>query len=312
MSAAASTAGTPRAEHAHSVMHCNLNSADVARSEKFYGDLFNVRDRMRSLSQDTDGRFMGLSEHTASETVFMYDERGPRSAPALELVQWHDPALIARSDLDADAPSFRVIGFRMDSLTAFPGSGNVESVVVRGRSRKAIRTIDPDGVTVETVEIASADTDPGSPMLSHERLVVSDLERSVAWYSTIGFVVRPDDDDLTRSVPGVSLYLPEDPTFSFELECPPNQVEIDPIRQYARALPGRHCGRRRQGRPRRVGAGRACDARAGIRADARRADRRLHRSVPVRSRRACRRVGRPPADDRPAAPATGVMVRGTR
>lgn len=228
MSAAASTAGTPRAEHAHSVMHCNLNSADVARSEKFYGDLFNVRDRMRSLSQDTDGRFMGLSEHTASETVFMYDERGPRSAPALELVQWHDPALIARSDLDADAPSFRVIGFRMDSLTAFPGSGNVESVVVRGRSRKAIRTIDPDGVTVETVEIASADTDPGSPMLSHERLVVSDLERSVAWYSTIGFVVRPDDDDLTRSVPGVSLYLPEDPTFSFELECPPNQVEIDP------------------------------------------------------------------------------------
>ncbi|MDV6264718.1 VOC family protein [Rhodococcoides yunnanense] len=171
---------------------------------------------------------MGLSEHTASETVFMYDARGPRAAPALELVQWHDPQLITRRDLDADAPSYRVIGYRIDSLASLTGSGHVKSVVVRGRSRKSIRVIDPDGVTVEVVEIAAAETDPESAMLSHERLVVSDLERSLAWYSKIGFVVRPDDDKVARSVPGVSLYLPEDPTFSFELESPPKQVAIEP------------------------------------------------------------------------------------
>lgn len=217
-----------RAEYAHSVMHCNLNSADVIRSQQFYADLFAVRDRMRSISEDTDGRFMGLSEHTASETVFLYDGRGPRSAPALELVQWHDPQLIRRSDLGADAPGFRVIGYRVNSLASVPGAGGGESVVVRGRARKAIRVTDPDGVIVEIVEVAAAESDPKTPMLSHTRMVVSDLERSVAWYSTIGFVVRPDDTDVTRSVPGASLYLPEDPTFSFELECPVEQVDIEP------------------------------------------------------------------------------------
>jgi catechol 2,3-dioxygenase-like lactoylglutathione lyase family enzyme len=209
-------------------MHCNLNSADAARSQTFYADLFDVTDRMRSISEDTDGRFMGLSEHTASETVFLYDRRGPRSAPALELVQWHDPQLIRRSDLAADAPSFRVIGYRVTSVGSLPDAGDVENVVVRGQTRKAVRITDPDGVTVEIVEVAAAESDPDAPMLSHIRLVVSDLERSVAWYSTIGFVVRPDRDDVVRSIPGASLCLPEDPTFSFELECPPNQVALEP------------------------------------------------------------------------------------
>jgi catechol 2,3-dioxygenase-like lactoylglutathione lyase family enzyme len=209
-------------------MHCNLNCADVARSQAFYEKLFSVHVRMRSLSEDTDGRFLGLSEHTASETVFMYDARGARSAPALELVQWHSPTLLARSDLDTNGPAFAVVGYRTSSLSALGIDGDRSRAVVRGRSFDSVRLVDPDGVTVEVVEIEPAESDPKVPLLSHERLVVSNLEKSVAWYSTIGFVVRPDDENLERQIPGASLYLPEDPTFSFELECPARQVVVDP------------------------------------------------------------------------------------
>lgn len=222
-------AATVHPERAHSVMHNNLNCSDVAESAAFYSELFGVENRMHSISTDTDGRAMGLGEHTASETAFLYDGRGPRSAPALELVEWHEPKLLPRDDLGEVTVGFASVGYRVATLEGIGLAGTPGKAVVRGQNRKSVQFLDPDGVVVEVVEIEPAEQDPPRGALSHERIVVTDLERSLAWYERIGFVVRPDEVGVVRANPGASLYLPEDPTFSFELECVPTAPKVDTV-----------------------------------------------------------------------------------
>jgi len=79
------------AHHAHAMMHCNLNTTAIERSAAFHMAVFGIEPRMRSVSVSADATPMGLSDDTASVTTFLYDLRGPRAAPALELVGWSQP-----------------------------------------------------------------------------------------------------------------------------------------------------------------------------------------------------------------------------
>jgi len=196
-------------------MHCNLNTADLASASALYVDTLGLTERMHSVSTGSDGTMMGLGPHTESVTSFLYDHRGPRAAPALELVDWHVPALAPAAD--PTAVGFTSIGLRTSSLAATIGTLRAAGhevaelrggVAVRGRTRAAARFTDPDGVTVELVEI---DADAGVA-LSHERVRCSDLDASLTWFTRIGWQI------LDRSDATASLSLPEDPTFSLEFE----------------------------------------------------------------------------------------------
>lgn len=211
------------AHHAHAVMHCNLNTIDGPRSVAFHMALFGSEPRMHSVSTDGDSTPMGLSASTASLTTFLYDVRGPRSAPALELVAWSRPPT---EPVTADHKpwAFTAVGYRVPSFEVISQrfAATATEVVevpgglsVRGAVRPALRLTDPDGVTVEVVEIPPGPDDPRrAALLSHERMRCTDLERTIAWYGNIGWVVRARGEGETG--PTASLVLPEDPTFSLE------------------------------------------------------------------------------------------------
>jgi catechol 2,3-dioxygenase-like lactoylglutathione lyase family enzyme len=230
----ASTVERP-ARHAHAVLHCNLNTVDVERASRLYLAALAGEPRMRSVSTDSDARPMGLGPSTSSVTSFLYDPRGPRAAPALELVGWVEPRTEpAGPDL---APSgFTAIGFRVPSLARAElrlRTIGCETIVmpnglsVRGQQRPALISTDIDGVTIELVEITPAGTDPrGGALLSHERMRCSDLDRTIRWYEQFGWQLLargevPSDDADSAPVRSASLSLPEDPTFSLEFEEQP-------------------------------------------------------------------------------------------
>ncbi|WP_409329994.1 VOC family protein [Trujillonella humicola] len=215
------------AHHAHSVMHCNLNSADDQRSVAFYMAALDVEPRMRSVSTDGDSTFMGLFAGTASITTFLYDRRGPRAAPALELVGWSRPATEPAGP-DAVPPVYTGVGYRTTDLRVVRSrlvalGAEVETVDggvrARGRTWPALRTTDPDGVPVEVLEVPAAEGDPVAGAFAFVRLRSSDLDRTAAWFGAIGWEARGD-----RGPAGgehLSLVLPEDPTFSLEFSLAP-------------------------------------------------------------------------------------------
>jgi catechol 2,3-dioxygenase-like lactoylglutathione lyase family enzyme len=208
--------------HAHAVMHCNLNSVDVERAAAFYMAVLDLEPRMRSVSTDGDSTFMGLPATTASVTTFLYDRRGPRAAPALELVGWSSPATDP-ADPETLPPTFTAVGFRVADLRPVVArlaaiGATVERVErgasVRGSVWPALRTVDPDGVSVEVIEVPPAAGDPLTAAFSHERVRSTDLDRTAEWFGALGWTVRARG---TGSAAGqLSLVLPGDPTFSLE------------------------------------------------------------------------------------------------
>jgi catechol 2,3-dioxygenase-like lactoylglutathione lyase family enzyme len=214
------------AHHAHAMMHCNLNTTAIERSAAFHMAVFDLEPRMRSVSNGVDATSMGLSDDIASVTTFLYDLRGPRAAPALELVSWSRPP--TEQVRPEHRPSgFTAVGYRVASLgiikarLAAMGIASVPvpgGLPVRGETRPALRITDPDGVIFEVVEIAPAAADPRRvALLSHERMRCTDLDRTVCWYEKIGWRVR-DRGTGPGGAPAASLLLPEDPTFSLEFE----------------------------------------------------------------------------------------------
>jgi catechol 2,3-dioxygenase-like lactoylglutathione lyase family enzyme len=233
------SAGTGAQHHAHAVMHCNLNTVDVDRAAAFYMAVLDVEPRMRSVSTDGDSTFMGLGPHTTSVTTFLYDRRGPRAAPALELVGWTDPATEPAAPGTAPA-TFTGIGFRATDLRvvrarlAAVGAEPAECTArVRGGEWPALRTLDLDGVPLEVVQVPGAPGDPAAGALSHERLRSTDLDATVAWFGALGWTVRargPADGGAGTGGAWASLVLPEDPTFSLEF----TEVPVEPVHGSAR------------------------------------------------------------------------------
>jgi catechol 2,3-dioxygenase-like lactoylglutathione lyase family enzyme len=216
------------ASHAHAVMHCNLNTTDGERAAAFYMAAFGVEPRMRSVERGGDATPLGLQGTTASTTTFLYDRRGPRSAPALELVDWEVPATTPAWPGSVGS-AFRAIGYRVPSLRHFltrsvalghPCTEVEGGLLARGRRVPAVRTVDLDGVVVEVIEVPPAPGDPRSDgILAHERMVATDLVETLAWYRAIGWTVLASGTE--AGVPWASIVLAEDPTFALEFSQAP-------------------------------------------------------------------------------------------
>ncbi|WP_067662630.1 VOC family protein [Nocardia miyunensis] len=212
-------------ERAHAVLHCNINTLALDRATAFHMLAFGMDPRMRSVGTDDDSAVMGLGSSTASTTTFLYDRRGPRAAPALELVGWTRPRTEPAEPRLAPS-GFLALGYRVASLEIFQarlaaiGFAATEAaggVPVRGTLRRALRLTDVDGVVVEIAEIPSAADDPSrAVLLSHQRMRCSDLTATIAWYGGLGWEVWARGEGAQGST--ASLVLPEDPTFSLEFE----------------------------------------------------------------------------------------------
>jgi len=178
----------------HSLLHTNLNTADVSAAAAFYAELLELRPGMKTARTAADGRALGVAGTPVTECWFLYDHRGPRTAPAVEVLEWETPATtgvhpaephhIGISSLGYAVPSIDLVrakaarhGRPWTELAAWP---------VRGRATVAARTTDLDGVPIELTELAGGE----APVFSHLRINVTDLDASVAWYQRLGLTVK--------------------------------------------------------------------------------------------------------------------------
>jgi catechol 2,3-dioxygenase-like lactoylglutathione lyase family enzyme len=209
--------------HVHSLLHTNLNTVDVSAAAAFYADLLQLRPGMKTARTAADGRALGVAGAPVTECWFLYDHRGPRTAPAVEVLEWETPATVGAHPAEPHHTGISALGYAVPSLSAareqaaqhgHPWAGLPEWPV-RGRRAAAARTTDLDGVLIELTERPAE-----APAFSHLRINVTDLDASVAWYERLGFAAEvtersADADDSVLSY--ASMVTEGDPSFSLEL-----------------------------------------------------------------------------------------------
>jgi catechol 2,3-dioxygenase-like lactoylglutathione lyase family enzyme len=182
---------------ARHVLHLNLNTTDLGVGERFYGDVLGLDLRMKSGGDDGDWTFHGIKEPVSSEGWFFYDDRGPRVAPAVELVEWRRPATAGQSYGAWAHRGLTALHFTVPTI-----EGLAERVVTAGGAvvgplgEAGLLVRDADGVHVE---LTAADT---PVRLSAARIGCLDLEASMDWYSVLGFTPTDDPVEQQLSVGG--------------------------------------------------------------------------------------------------------------
>jgi catechol 2,3-dioxygenase-like lactoylglutathione lyase family enzyme len=216
----------------HSLLHCNLNSADLAKASRFYEDVLGQRIGMRTTSEPTDGAALGVAGKTRTMVWFYYDERGPRTAPAIELMDWLSPRAIGTAPREPNRAGLAAIGYRVPSLPKLRAQLSASSYdeltesaawPIGNSGRPAMRVRDADGVPVELYE-----ADVEAVQFSHIRINVASVEASIEWYGRLGFELRARQHDAIlgpqvagllepASVSTASVSPAADPSVSFEL-----------------------------------------------------------------------------------------------
>jgi catechol 2,3-dioxygenase-like lactoylglutathione lyase family enzyme len=221
----------PGAAHIHSLLHCNVNSADLEHAARFYEQLLDLAVGMRTTAEPVDGAALGVEGQSTTLVWFFYDARGPRSAPAVELMGWLDPKVVGEVPLEPHHSGLAALGYVVPSLDDLRRRAQAAGYRVAGdaewpvgpKVQRMLRLRDDDGVVVEVSE-----ADVPSTQFAHLRINVRDLDASVEWYGRIGFLPadRHDDVAVPPEVTGLdgsarvsvaSLRPAADPSLSLEL-----------------------------------------------------------------------------------------------
>src|SRR3984885_12433822 len=207
----------------HSLLHTNLNTVDVSAAAAFYAELLELRPGMKTARTAADGQALGVAGTPVTECWFLYDHRGPRTAPAVEVLEWETPPTIGAHPDEPNHIGISALGYTVPSLgranaqAAQPGRPWAEPAPrpVRGLPAAAARTTDLDGVLIELTEKPAE-----APAFSHLRINVTDLDASVAWSERLGFKAEAAGHD-TKTAGAVlsyaSMITDDDPSFSLEL-----------------------------------------------------------------------------------------------
>jgi catechol 2,3-dioxygenase-like lactoylglutathione lyase family enzyme len=196
------------AAHIHSLLHCNVNSARLEAAAPFYEQVLGLDVGMRTSREPTDGTALGVEGTPTTEVWFFYDARGPRSAPAIELMDWIDPRALGSAPAEPQHVGLAAVGYAVPSLDDLCSRAVAAGHVVgsdalwplRSGQRPVVRVLDHDGVVVELHE-----GDVPSTQFSHLRLNVRDLDASVEWYGRIGFLPAHRYDEAKLSADAVGL-----------------------------------------------------------------------------------------------------------
>jgi len=178
-------------------LHANYNCRHLDVLERWYTDLFALKPVMRSDNASTDSIAFGLREVTTTSTIFLYDHRGGRRTTSLELVGWHHPDVIGSPYEHAWEHGIQSVGYVVDDLDAVERKAQAAGGRVVRRVKGALLLRDPEGVAVEVIAGAA-----NPPEAHHMRIVVSDLNRTIDWYSSLGMTLSPE----SVLVPGEQLW----------------------------------------------------------------------------------------------------------
>jgi catechol 2,3-dioxygenase-like lactoylglutathione lyase family enzyme len=163
-------------------LHCNLNVRTLAAAGVY--ESLGLRVKMRSRAEDQDASQMGLGDATTSEAWFLYDARGGRGAPAVELVEWIEPKTSGEAYAHPGDVGMQALGFDVPDVGDAVRAATDQGARLRpgGPAGVGAVILDTDGVALE---LSAAPVE--SSLLRYARIVCSDLKRSVRWYGLLGF-----------------------------------------------------------------------------------------------------------------------------
>jgi catechol 2,3-dioxygenase-like lactoylglutathione lyase family enzyme len=178
------------------VLHCNLNVVDIAAAAALYERGLGCEVRMRSESTDADSTVMGLDASTHAHAWFLYDHRGGRVSPAIELAEWCRPRTAGATYADPSAIGLQALRFAVSSVTDATAALVDAGATVTGRTARdaagvvvGCELLDVDGARIELVEDAVT-----APTFTGIRLSCFDLAASVEWYGGLGWAPTGDVD----------------------------------------------------------------------------------------------------------------------
>lgn len=183
----------PEAEPpARRFLHLCYCCTDLDAVTDFFVDTLGMRALMRTPLETSDGALLGLDGEIESAASFVYDHRGGRVSPAIEIQSWVDPPVEGTPSVDPFEAGAKSLGFAVADLAAAEArllaAGG--AVVGRGTAPFAgpwVTLTDARGVTIELVEDATVPAGVGR--LHHMRVTSTDLAVSIRFYEMLGFTV---------------------------------------------------------------------------------------------------------------------------
>lgn len=171
------------------VCYCCADDREVAAFLAGGLDLVPV---MRTTDQYSAGEVLGLTGEIRTVGHFVYDRRGPRTSPAVEVQGWYDPLPVGEPSTDPFEVGIRALGIGVPSVAS--AVERLRSMgcmlVAEGRSPSGEGTavvLDPRRVTLDLIEDTTLEA--GASRLRHLRVTASNLEQSISFYAALGFAV---------------------------------------------------------------------------------------------------------------------------
>ena len=173
-------------------LHVCYCCADTAPITSFFVEGLAMRNTMTTTMERSSGALLGLDREVLSGAAFVYDARGPRTSPAVEVQAWLDPPVLGTPIEDPTRAGIRALGFAVPDLavatarlTAMGCTAIGSGTSPFGHARTTLR--DTTGVILDLIEDASVPV--GETRMRHLRITCADLAKSVAWYEGLGFSV---------------------------------------------------------------------------------------------------------------------------
>jgi catechol 2,3-dioxygenase-like lactoylglutathione lyase family enzyme len=164
-------------------MHCNLNVRSMAAAVPVY-EALGLTVRMRSHAEGADSTAMGIPRGTDSDAWFLYDHRGGRASPAVELVEWTDPVTAGDTYAAPHEVGMQALGFDVPSVPDAAAAAVGAGATRREGGPDGVDAVvaDVDGVAVELTAAAVP-----AATLRYVRVSCADLEATTRWYEQLGF-----------------------------------------------------------------------------------------------------------------------------
>jgi catechol 2,3-dioxygenase-like lactoylglutathione lyase family enzyme len=170
------------------IFHVNVNCTELERSRRFYIDAFGLTASVRTAPDVVQpGTAFGLERARWDAWVLLgtsgYD------GGAVDLLEWQEPRPTGAVPASFATTGFQRIGISVPDLDATvarvrraggAGWSDVHAHEIAGRTVRLVMANDPDGVAIELIE-------GDGPRVSFVACGCTDLERSVAFYTGLGF-----------------------------------------------------------------------------------------------------------------------------
>jgi catechol 2,3-dioxygenase-like lactoylglutathione lyase family enzyme len=208
-------------------LHCCYCCSDADAATALLEGAFGLRVGMRPSGGRSDGAILGLDREIEARVAFVFDARGPRTSPAIEVSGWVDPPVTGEPYGAPNQVGIQAVGISVRDLDVALANAARHGAVASGETAsgpwfgaRAAALRDPTGVRFDLVESKTLEGE--DTRLRHLRITCRDLERSAAWYRRIGFSGEaPQEIEIPGGALGqrrsaviraVRLSLPDEPT----------------------------------------------------------------------------------------------------